>query len=82
MGARDAIFRSVVDASIAYAQDRTGLSVESLGDQNSDFPETRLMTALAADLNLEEERAVGFVRAGVAAAARARLLEVSVEIKS
>ena len=65
-----------MEASVAYAQDRTGSSVPSLGEQDSEFPETRLLTAMASDLNMEDERALSFIRSGVAAASRARLLEV------
>ena len=81
VGARDAIYRAAVDAAVSYAQSRTEAGVASLGDQDSEFPETRLLSSLAQDLHLEEERAIGFVHAGVAAACRARLLEAVKFIK-
>lgn len=63
-----------MEAAVSYAQGRTDYGL-SLGEQDSSSPETRLLTGLALDLNLDEERAVSFVCAGVAASCRARLLE-------
>ena len=63
-----------MEAAVAYAQGRTDYGL-SLGDQGSNYPETRFLTGLALDLNLDEERAVSFVSSGVAASCRARLLE-------
>jgi hypothetical protein len=76
VGAQNAIYKAAVDAAVMYAQDRTNLQI-SLGDGDSECPETRLLSALAADLNLSEERAVALIRASTAAACRARLLDVS-----
>ncbi|KAG1675122.1 hypothetical protein FOA52_003345 [Chlamydomonas sp. UWO 241] len=73
-GGRDAIYKAAVEAAVMYAQDRTNSDV-NLGDQNSEFPETRFVTALAGDLKVADERAASSVRAAAAAACRSRLLD-------
>ncbi|GAX85749.1 hypothetical protein CEUSTIGMA_g13164.t1 [Chlamydomonas eustigma] len=75
VGGRDAIYRTAVEAVILYAQDRGSSGTLSTTDMASDHPETRLLSALSSDLNMPEERAVGFITSGVASACRARLVE-------
>eukprot|EP00955_Chlamydomonas_euryale_P100070 365256-Chlamydomonas_euryale.AAC.6 len=62
------------------AQDRATSDLD-LFDLGSEHPEARLVTALAGDLGISDERAVGFVRAAAAAAARSRLLDAIKHLK-
>lgn len=66
---RDAIYRSAAEAASRAAQARDS---RPLGDARP----TRWVAALANDLGMDEERAVGIVQAVVAADSRKRIIEV------
>lgn len=70
VGGRDAIFRAAVEAAVAAAQAR---NFESLDEASP----PRFVAGVAADLGMEDGRAVGIAVAVVASAVRARLLDVS-----
>ena len=83
-GARDAIFKTAVEAAVIYAQDQTDMSGEAAllaSFDGGEKPETRFITALAGDLGLEDERAVLITQGVAASAARARLLDAVKSLK-
>ncbi|KAG2425350.1 hypothetical protein HXX76_013764 [Chlamydomonas incerta] len=74
VGGRDAIFRAAVEAAVAAAQAR---NFESLDEASP----PRFIAGVAADLGMEDGRAVGIAVAVVASAVRARLLDAVTNIK-
>ena len=83
-GARDAIFKAAVEATVTYAQDETDASGESSllsSYDGGEKSETRFITALAGDLSLEDDRAILITRGVVASTARARILDAVKSLK-
>ncbi|KAG2483908.1 hypothetical protein HYH03_017229 [Edaphochlamys debaryana] len=74
VGGRDALYRAAVEAAVDAAQ-RNNLS----GLDGSSPP--RWVAGVAADIGMDEERAVGIVAAVAAAAARARLLDATASLR-
>ncbi|KAG2430744.1 hypothetical protein HYH02_013583 [Chlamydomonas schloesseri] len=74
VGGRDAIFRAAVEAAVAAAQARNFVSLDEASPP-------RFIAGVAADLGMEEARAVGIAVAVVASAVRARLLDAVTNIK-
>ncbi|PNW88899.1 hypothetical protein CHLRE_01g049900v5 [Chlamydomonas reinhardtii] len=74
VGGRDAIFRAAVEAAVAAAQAR---NFESLDEASP----PRFVAGVAADLGMEDGRAVGIAVAVVASAVRARLLDAVTNMK-
>ncbi len=71
VGARDALYRTAVDAAVAVATDPNE-SFTYIGDA----PPTRFLASLATAIDMPADKAVAVTCAAVAAATRARLLEV------
>jgi hypothetical protein len=72
VGARDALFRTAVDAVVAACLDPTQSSLDLAG-----LPAPRFLASVAHDVGVPADKGTGVVAAAVAAAVRARLLDVS-----
>ncbi|GIL85385.1 hypothetical protein Vretimale_10668 [Volvox reticuliferus] len=75
VGGRDAIYRTAVEAAVEAAQSRNSDTLDGVSPP-------RWVAGVAADLSMEDQRAVGIVAAVAASAVRARLLDAVTCLRS